>query len=255
MHQLKINMINIFPITNIYEKPQNSSKLSSQMLYGEKFSVITKNKNWLKIKTNFDNYTGFIKNKKFLENFQPNYKVSKIKSRIFKKIDNKFKPTKKFLYFASKIETQNIYKNFLEYEKNKWIKKSDLKKINHKEKKISKVIKLFLDTKYLWGGKSAYGIDCSALIQIYYYYNNSFFERDTKDQIKSIKTIPNKKIYDRKQLIFWKGHVAYCLNKKYLIHAYGPKKKVLIMEIKKTINEIEKKSKLTVKGVRKLNVI
>jgi hypothetical protein len=33
------------------------------------------------------------------------------------------------------------------------------------------------------------------------------------------------------------------------------KKKVLIMDIKKTINEIEKKSKLIVKGVRKLDVI
>ena len=58
-------MINIYPLTNIYEKPKNSSKLSSQMLYGEKFSIISKNKKWLKIKTNFDNYTGFIKNKRF----------------------------------------------------------------------------------------------------------------------------------------------------------------------------------------------
>ena len=150
---------------------------------------------------------------------------------------------------------QNIYKNFLEYEKGKWIKKSDVKNINHKEKKISKIIRLFLNTRYLWGGKSAYGIDCSALIQIFYYYNDSFFKRDTKDQIKSIKTIPKKKIYAKRHLIFWKGHVAYCLNQKNLIHAYGPKKRVLIMDIKKTINEIEKKSKLIVKGIRKLNVI
>ena len=60
-------MINNYPLTNIYEKPKNSSKLSSQMLYGEKFSIISKNKKWLKIKTNFDNYTGFIKNKKFFK--------------------------------------------------------------------------------------------------------------------------------------------------------------------------------------------
>ena len=58
----------------------------------------------------------------------------------------------------------------------------------------------------------------------------------------------------KRQLIFWQGHVAYCLNKKFLIHAYGPKKKVLIMNIKKTIKEIENKSKLKVKGIRKINV-
>ena len=33
-----------------------------------------------------------------------------------------------------------------------------------------KVLRLFLNTKYLWGGKSADGIDCSALIQIFFRY-------------------------------------------------------------------------------------
>ena len=248
-------MINIYPLTNIYEKPHNYSKLSSQMIYGEKFSIISRNKDWLKIRTSFENYEGYIKNKKFINKLKADYKIYKPKSRIFIKKNNNLKPTNKFLYFASKIKCQNIYKDFIEYEKNQWVKKSDIKKIHHKVKNFSRIIKLFLNTKYLWGGKSICGIDCSALIQIYYYYNNSFFQRDTKDQIRSIKTIPKKKIYDRKHLIFWKGHVAYCLNKKYLIHAYGPKKKVLIMNIKKTISEIEKKSKLKVKGIRKLNVI
>ena len=221
-------MINNYPLTNIYEKPQNSSKLSSQMLYGEKFSIISKGKNWFKIKTSFDDYVGYIKKKRFSKKLKTNYKIFKIKSRIFKRINNRFKPTDKFLYFASKIKVLNTYKNFLEYEKNKWVKKSEVKNNKHKEKNFSKIIRSFLNTKYLWGGKSAYGIDCSALIQIYYYYNDLFFERDTKDQIKSIKAIPKKDIYDKKRLIFWKGHVAYCLNKKYLVHAYGPKKKYLL---------------------------
>ena len=56
-------MINNYPLINIYEKPKNYSAISSQMIYGEKFSVISTTKNWLKIKTNFDNYVGFIKKK------------------------------------------------------------------------------------------------------------------------------------------------------------------------------------------------
>ncbi len=247
-------MINNFPLTNIYEKPRKNSKLSSQMIYGEKFKIISKKNNWLKIETNFDHYVGFIKKKKFLKKFQPIRKVFKKKIHIFKKNKNKFIITKKFLYFASKIEVINNEKNYLEYEKNKWIKNSDTKRITHKEKKISKIIKSFINTKYLWGGKSANGIDCSALIQIFFYYNDRFFHRDTKDQIKNLKIIKNKNIYDKKKLIFWPGHVAYCLNKKFLIHAYGPKKKVLIMDIKETIKEIENKSKLKVKGTRKIDV-
>ena len=48
----------------------------------------------------------------------------------------------------------------------------------------------------------------------------------------------------KKNIIFWKGHIAYCLNKENLIHAYGPKKKVLIMNTKKTINNKFKHTKL-----------
>ena len=56
-------------------------------------------------------------------------------------------------------------------------------------------------------------------------------------------------------LIFWKGHVACILDKKKLIHAYGPKKKVLTMNINKTIKEIEENSQLRIKGIKKLYAV
>ena len=74
-------MINNFPLTNIYEKPLKNSKLSSQMIYGEKFKIISKKKNWFKIKTNFDHYIGFMKKKNFLEKFYPTHKVFKKKTK------------------------------------------------------------------------------------------------------------------------------------------------------------------------------
>ena len=57
-------MINKYPLTNIYERPSSYANLSSQMLYGEKFKIISIKKNWFKIKTEFDNYVGYIKKKK-----------------------------------------------------------------------------------------------------------------------------------------------------------------------------------------------
>ena len=39
-------------------------------------------------------------------------------------------------------------------------------------------------------------------------------------------------------MIFWKGHVAIALSKNNLIHAYGPMKKVVVMDIKRTIERI-----------------
>ena len=53
--------------SNIHKKPSKFSEVTSQILYGEKFKILSKNKNWIKIKTLFDNYKGFIKNSKFYQ--------------------------------------------------------------------------------------------------------------------------------------------------------------------------------------------
>ena len=91
-----------------------------------------------------------------------------------KKKKNKFVSSKNFLFFASRISSMNLSGQFIEFKKNSWVKKEDLKPVNFNEKNISKILKLFLNTKYLWGGKTSKGIDCSALIQIYFYFPVSF---------------------------------------------------------------------------------
>ena len=236
-------------VVNINSKPSINSEITSQILYGEKFKVLSKNKEWLKIKTNFDNYVGYIKKDKFNQSFKPTHKIYKLKSKIFKMVSNKFLPSSDFLPFASGIEIKSIRRNYIEFEKNKWIKRKDIKIINHKERNFNKIFKLFLNTKYVWGGKTFRGIDCSALLQMFYYYNQSFYPRDTVDQIKYSKKKIIKKKFKKGDIIFWKGHVAICLNSKKLIHAYGPEKKVLIMSISETIKRIEKTAKLVVKKI------
>ena len=240
------------PVENIKSKPSSNSEVTSQILYGEKFKIISKKKSWFKIKTNFDNYVGFIKKGKYYQNFKPQYKIYKLKSRIFRKIKNKFLPTKNFLFFGSGISINKFNDRYFEFEKNKWIKKKDVKKIHHYEKNFVKVFKLFLKSKYLWGGKTALGIDCSALIQMYFYYNRIFFPRDSKDQIKFCKKKLNSKI-SKGDIIFWKGHVGVCINNLKFIHAYGPKKKVIIMPINYTINIIQKTANLSVKKISNIN--
>ena len=234
------------PLSNIYKKPNAFSEVTSQILYGEKFKIISKNKNWIKIKVSFDNYTGYIKNKYYTKDHQPTHKIFTLKANIYNKQKNK---TKNFLPFASKISMIHENKKFIEFEKNKWIKKVNIKKINHIEKDYLKVLKMFLKIKYLWGGKTYKGIDCSAILQLFFYYNNKFYPRDTKDQIKYSAKKNRSKVFKKGDIIFWKGHVAVCINAQKLIHAYGPEKKVLIMNIKETINRIERTAKLTVKKI------
>ena len=56
--------------SNIYKKPSKLSEVTSQIIYGEKFKILAKNRNWIKIKTLFDNYEGFIKNSNYIKKFQ-----------------------------------------------------------------------------------------------------------------------------------------------------------------------------------------
>ena len=184
---MKNNFFYNFSLGNINAKPSNNSETLSQILYGEKFKVLKNQKNWVKIKTDYDNYIGYIKKNYFYKNFKPTFKIKKTKSRIFIKKKNKFLPTKNYLFFASGISVLNKNKRLIEFKKDRWIKKNDIVKIDHLEKDYLKIMKLFKSSKYLWGGKTSDGIDCSALIQIYFYYNRIFFPRDTKDQIKFCK--------------------------------------------------------------------
>ena len=231
----------IYPCINIYERPSANSKISSQIIYGEKFKILKKVKNFLKIKTFYDKYYGYIKNKKFINKIKPTHKVKVLKTKIYE--------SNNFLPFSSEIEVLKKKKNYVMFTKNKWIKQKDIALINKKEKNFIKIFKSYLNCKYKWGGKTYRGIDCSALVQLFYKFNNKFFPRDTIDQIKIKKGIRKKKSFKKGDIIYWRGHVAICINSKELIHAYGPRKKVLVMPIKKTIKLIKDTANLEVKKI------
>ena len=238
------------PYINLYEFGSLRSKISSQILYGEKFKILDKKKKFLKIKTHYDNYIGYTKLSKFTKDFKETNKVSVLKSRIFTSPNNlKKSKTKKFLPFASKIQIIKKKNNFVMFEKNKWLREKDINPINQKNKNVLKILKLFLNCKYKWGGRTFNGIDCSALIQLIYQFNNKFFPRDTVDQIKFKKGTKKKIKFRLGDIIYWKGHVAICISSKKLIHAYGPRKKVLVMEINKAIKLIKKTANLEVKKI------
>ena len=241
---MQSNYCSTYSCINIYERPSINAKISSQIIYGEKFKVLRKIKSFLKIRTSYDRYTGYIKNKKFIKKFKPTHKVKALKTRIYK--------SNSFLPFSSEIEIIKKKKNYVMFEKNKWIKQKDITHINKKEKNFSKIFKSYLNCKYKWGGKTHQGIDCSALIQLFYKFNKRFFPRDTIDQIRYKKGNRSKKRFKIGDIIYWKGHVAACISSKKLIHAYGPEKKVIIMPINETIKRIERTANLEVKKICKI---
>ena len=94
---MKNNFYNKNTYINLYEKPSYKSKISSQVIYGEKFKILSKKKGWLKIKTAFDKYVGYTKNINYSNKFSPTHKISVQKTNIFSfpKNSNKYKIKKK----------------------------------------------------------------------------------------------------------------------------------------------------------------
>ena len=242
-------MINNNLILNVYEKNILNSKLSTQLLYGDKFKIIKSYKNFYKIKTSYDKYTGYIRKKKFIFRFTPTHKICSLKANLYSKPNKKFLLRKK-ISFCSHIQVTKNKNQYYRFEKF-WIKKKDVVPIN-KKMKIFKDIKIFKNVKYKWGGKTFKGVDCSALIQLLFQFNNKYCPRDAKDQVRYFKKNVNLKNIKKNDIIYWKGHVAAVLSKKNLIHAYGPFKKTVVMKIDKTIKRIAKTAKLKILSIKRV---
>ena len=234
---------------NVYKKKSLKSEIVTQLIYGDTFKILKKNRKWIKIKNDLDNYKGFIKNRKFPQNQKNNFKIYNLSANLYSQPNYKSKIKNK-LTFGSRIKIIRKKNNFYKFD-NLWIEKKSLKKINYKTKDVSKILKKFINVKYKWGGKSFKGVDCSGFIQLFFNFNNQFCPRDTKDQINYFKNKVNLKNIKKNDLIFWKGHVAIALSKYKLLHAYGPLKKTVIMPLKKTINRIYKTANLKIIGIRR----
>ena len=76
--------------------------------------------------------------------------------------------------------------------------------------------------------------------------------RDAKDQVKYFTNNIKLNKIKKNDIIYWKGHVAVALSGKKLIHAYGPRKNTVIMNIAKTIKLIEKTTALKVVTVKRI---
>ena len=238
---------NNFSVVDIHKKPSTKSEIVTQMIFGDSFSIYKKNKKWLKIKIIEDGYKGYVKNKNYSNFLKPTHKINTLKAKVYK-FSKKQKKINE-ISFGSKIKVVDKKGKFLKFSKG-WISKNDVKLISYKDKDLFKRITIFKNIKYKWGGKSFKGIDCSALVQIFLNFNNKFCPRDA--QVKYFKKNIKLKDIKKNDAIYWKGHVAVALSNKKLIHAYGPKKKTVVMEINKTISLIKNTAKLSILSIKRI---
>ncbi len=102
------------------------------------------------------------------------------------------------------------------------------------------VAELFLHTPYLWGGDSAFGIDCSGLVQTALTACGIPCPRDSDMQQAAFADI-DPATRQRGDLIFWKGHVGMLLDADALIHANAHHMAVAIEPLADAITRISAK--------------
>jgi len=209
--------------------PSDASEMVSQVLFGEHFKVLEMRKNWSKIRLAFDNYEGWIDNKQFEEitediYFEINESHTCLTAEL---IDFTTDENQNFLTIpiGSSLpfyNTQNLVINHTNYHYEGEIY-NQLKPKNS----IIEIAYKYLNTPYLWGGKTPFGIDCSGFTQMVYKLCGYKLLRDASQQATQGEVLSFIEESEPGDLAFFDNneglitHVGIIMNDNYIIHAHG----------------------------------
>lgn len=216
-------------IVPLRAEPSDASEMVSQILFGEPFEVLEQTKKWSRIKIAFDGYEGYIDNKQFLEIDQKTYQSLENETPVYAGdlieyiFDSKNNlatiPLGARLPFY-KENTFQIGDEIFTYDGEVHSEKLS------KESIIQKAYML-LNTPYLWGGTSPFGIDCSGFTQLIYKICGHKLLRDAKDQATQGEVLSFIEESEPGDLAFFDNeegkivHVGIMMHDYNIIHAHG----------------------------------
>ena len=100
----------------------------------------------------------------------------------------------------------------------------------------------FIGAPYKWGGRTAAGLDCSALIQLSLAASGFALPRDTGPQLSLLSGFATQETaqqtFARGDILFWDGHVALCVDEDTIIHANAHHHAVAIEPSQQAIERI-----------------
>lgn len=213
----------------IRKEPSHQSEMVSQLLFGEVFQVIIEDSDWVKIHMDYDFYEGWV----------PKDQVSSLEQEGFKNISESKK------YFSNEMVTYfNDHKNQLQiltlgavlpqYDSGQFIMNEEKLEFDgeviHGSKSKSNLVHTaykFLNSPYLWGGRTPFGLDCSGFTQMVYRINGYQLFRDAHQQASQGEVLSFIEECEPGDLAFFdneEGEIIHCgilLANNHIIHCHG----------------------------------
>lgn len=249
------------PKVPVSHSPSHGSVMYTEALHGETLTVYeTTDEGWCWVQLDLDGYVGWLPNSALGEESpEPTHRVSAVRTFVFQAADIKQPPLFAYsfgcqVFVAERKGTLALIKIGGIVPRQGFIPASHLVPIAERETDFVGVAQRFVETPYLWGGRSGNGLDCSGLVQIALQSAGIDCPRDSDMQEKIGTPVPfagDPAALRRGDLVFWKGHVGIVSGPDRLLHANAFHMAVAEEPLSVAIERI-RKSGLEVTGVRRV---
>ena len=212
--------LNIVPLRG---EQSHQSEMVSQLLYGELFKIVEKRKKWVKIRTAMDRYEGWIAVGQFRPIEADEYKSLQALPKKYSLQFIDYVTDKQGVLFPLSLGANLAMAPYLEHQQIEQQGKAS----REFSKTIVSIAYMYLNTPYLWGGKTPFGIDCSGFSQMVYRLNGIEIPRDAYQQAEKGNTLSFIEEAQAGDLAFFDDHegkiihVGILLEHNHIIHAFG----------------------------------
>ena len=214
----------IEPQAPLRTAPAPDAALATEALKGERVTIYDSNaEGWAWGQLVADGYVGWLPaNALVPPGPQPTHKVIAIRTLAFPGPSIKLPPLEALPLGAS-VAVARMDGRMAVTRSGAWVPASHLAPLESSEDDFVGVAERFIGVPYLWGGKTALGLDCSGLVQIALTACGISCPRDSDMQEAAFFAAAGQAgapaDLRRGDLVFWKGHVAIARDRNSLIHA------------------------------------
>jgi cell wall-associated NlpC family hydrolase len=207
--------------------PQADAPLETEALYGETVRVYDESEGWAWAQLDRDQYVGYLPLAALGAPTLPTHWVAALRTHAYSGPSIKL-PPRMALSLGAQLTIVGQEGEFAVTHDGLHLWARHLADVGSREPDFVAVAERFLETPYLWGGRTSEGIDCSGLAQTALTAAGIAAPRDS-DMLESElgKPVANHGPLERGDLVFWKGHVGIMRDAAALLHANGWHMKVV----------------------------